>query len=60
MTTKTTKLSKMLTLYRASEGIDQKDLASKIGIDKSTMNRIESGKSTTPETFLKVMSWMIS
>lgn len=55
-----TKLSKMLVLYRASEGIDQKDLSHIIGIDASTLCRVERGKSPNVENWLKIMKWMNS
>ncbi len=52
------KISKMLVLYRAAYGFDQKDLAKEIDISPSTLSRIEAGNAVQMTSFLKLLAWL--
>lgn len=54
------RLSKMIKLYRAAEGMDQKTMAQEIGVATSTLCRLEGGKSISLEGFAKLFSWLVS
>ena len=55
---KAMRLSKMLKLYRAAEGIDQKALAREIGIGASQLCRLEHGKELRLASIVKLLKWM--
>src|SRR5918992_4610281 len=48
MTTSTTKFGKLLQAFRKREGLSQLKLAALLGIDDSTVNRIEAGTRKPP------------
>ncbi len=54
------RIAKMIRIWRASEGIDQKDLAAEIGIGASVLSRVEKGKSPDAAGAVKIMAWMLS
>jgi transcriptional regulator with XRE-family HTH domain len=53
ISTETKQLDQMLLRYRKSRGVTQKELAKKIGIDLTTLSRLERGQSTCFQTVLK-------
>lgn len=54
------RLAKMLKLYRAAEGIDQKAMAEQIGIGHSTLCRLEQGKGLEMKAVGKLIAWMLN
>ncbi len=52
------RLAKMLKLYRAAEGIDQRTLARNIGISASQLCRLEQGKELRLASMVKLLKWM--
>jgi transcriptional regulator with XRE-family HTH domain len=52
------KIGKMLRIYRASTGKDQKTTADEIGIGVSSYARLESGKSIDMPNFIRLLAWL--
>ena len=52
------KISKMLVLYRAAHGLDQRDLAKEIHIGPSTLSRMENGKNVQMISLVKLLGWL--
>jgi transcriptional regulator with XRE-family HTH domain len=53
MPIETKTLGQMLLRYRKSRGVTQKELAMQMGIDPTTLSRLERGQSTCFQTVLK-------
>lgn len=47
----------MLKAYRAQEGLSLRKLARRVGIDHSSLCRIENGQSPDSVTMLKLFAW---
>jgi len=54
------RIGKMLKLHCVTEGIEQKQLASDMGIDPKTLSRIIKGHSPNIQGGLKIMSWLFN
>ena len=52
------RLGKILKLHCVTEGIEQKQLASDIGIDPKAISRIIKGNSPSLESGIKIMAWL--
>lgn len=53
------KLTKMMTLYLASEGLSLKDAARDIGISYSAIWRISQNKRIDTDSFLLLFTWLL-
>jgi len=53
-----TRIAKTIRLVRATDVISQRDLAEQIGIQRSAIRKVETGKSVDAETALKIMIWL--
>ena len=53
------RLAKLLKLYRAAHGMDQKAMAAEMDIATSTMSRIEQGKTISMTQIIKVLVWLL-
>lgn len=54
------KLAPMLRLYRAANGLEQKELAEQIGIPAGAISRIEQGAGMTLQNAFTLFLWLIS
>ncbi len=52
------RISKMIKVTRTIDGISQVALSEQIGITRSDIRRVESGKSIDVGVALKIMSWL--
>tara|TARA_R110000822_G_scaffold287368_1_gene408636 strand:- start:74 stop:247 length:174 start_codon:yes stop_codon:yes gene_type:complete len=52
------KLGLVLMLYRESAGITKKELAKKLNINVSSVDRLEMGKNIQAPTLAKIMIWL--
>lgn len=57
--TTTTIIGKMLRTFRAINNFDLRYMADSIGIGAATLMRIEHGRSTNMETWLKVWKFLM-
>jgi transcriptional regulator with XRE-family HTH domain len=55
---KTPRIGKLLKLWRATQEVEQHKLAAEIGMQPSTLCRLEAGKSVDMPTTIKVIAWM--
>ncbi len=53
-------LGGMLLLWRTARRLSLRELAPIIGIGHATLLRIEQGKATDVETFLKLWIWLLA
>jgi transcriptional regulator with XRE-family HTH domain len=54
------KISIMMKRHRQLNDIDQKDLASDIGIKPATLSRLENGHDASQDTMVKLITWLFS
>ena len=53
------RLGKMIRIYRAAEGVEQRDLAVEIGMSASTLCRLESGHGGLDAgNLVKLLAWL--
>ncbi len=52
------RISKMIKVARTIDGISQVALSEQIGITRSDIRRVESGKSIDAGIAIKIMSWL--
>ena len=58
-TTARSNLGELLSLWRAAHHLTLRALAAQIGTSAATLLRIEQGKPTDVETFLKLWAWLL-
>lgn len=51
-------LSICIKLYRQSRNINVRNCAKEIGVSTATLSRIENGKETVTDSFIKVLNWL--
>ncbi len=52
------RIGRILKIYRALEGLEQREVADQIGIGYSTLCRIEKGKSPDAKGMIKIIAWL--
>lgn len=57
---RTSRIGRLLVLYRASVNIGVRECAADIGISAATLSRIERGHAMDADTLLKVWAWLNS
>lgn len=57
---KADKFGRMVHAHRINLGLSLRDLSAEIGIDISTISRIERGKGCMVEAYLRMMTWLLS
>lgn len=57
---KPTNLGELLRVYRVLHRLTVRDLAPPLKISHATLSRIERGHSMDTDTFLKVITWLLS